>query len=108
MDDRSPINRRLGALAGGLIGLALALGLWGPDIAALAQYPFAQQVPLWIVGWLIVVGLGILAGWLAAHVSHSLAAGGLWLAAAVLALLLAGHLPFEGRTLLAWLADSRF
>src|SRR5258706_5633992 len=107
MDDRSPINRSLGALAGGLIGLALALGVWGPDVAALAQYPFVLQWPLWIAGGLIVIGLGILAGWLAAHVSNGLAAGGLWLAFAVLALLLAGHFPFDGRTPLALLADSR-
>jgi hypothetical protein len=108
MDDLGPVYRRLGALAGGLIGLALALGFWGPDVAALARHPFVLQVPVWIMGGVLVVGLATLAGWLAARTSSGLAAGGLWLAAAVLALLVAGRLPFDGRTWLAWLADRRF
>ncbi|MEP7358872.1 MAG: hypothetical protein ABI847_16605, partial [Anaerolineales bacterium] len=108
MDERGTLTQRLGALAGGLIGLALALGLWGADIAALAGQPFALQVPLWLAGGALVVGLGALAGWLAARLHSGLLAAGLWLLAAVLSLLAAGHLPFEGRTLLAWLADGRF
>jgi hypothetical protein len=55
-----------------------------------------------------VLVVGALAGWLAARPSNPLLGALTWLAAAAVIMLVAGHLPFEGRTLLAWLADRRF
>jgi hypothetical protein len=109
MDERSPLNQRLGALAGGLVGLALALGVYSPDVVALAGSPFVLQVPLWITGGVVLVALGILAGWLSARAAGGLAAGAIWLVTALMALVLIGRLPWDGRSLLAWLAgDARF
>ncbi len=98
----------MGALSGGLAGLALAAGLWGPD--AIGLWP-AHEPLLYaslLIGATGVLVLGVLAGWLAARSGRLLVGAALWLAMAVLAALIAGHLPFEGLTLLVWLADRRF
>jgi hypothetical protein len=95
MAEQSTLHLRLGALGGGLTGLALAAGIWGPD--AWAMSAAAARLPLYYPSVVIAAGgvlvVGVLAG---------------WLAATAVCMLLAGHLPFEGRTLLAWLADHRF
>jgi len=102
------LQRRLGALSGGLTGLALAAGLWGPGALGLRLANMPLYYPSILLGGLGALVVGTLAGWLAARASRLLLAGLIWLAAAGLIMLMAGHLPFEGRTLLAWLADRRF
>jgi|SRR5579859_2775762 len=108
MPEPNAIQQRLGALSGGLIGLALAAGIWGPDMLGLRQAHIPFYYPLVLMGVAGVLVVCALAGWLAAHSIHQLLSMLIWLAAASLAMLVAGHLPFEGRTLLAWLADRRF
>ena len=108
MAEPSAIDQRLGALSGGLTGLALAVGLWGPDALGLGQAHMPLLYPSLLMGATSVVGLGVLAGWLAARTSRILIGVTPWLAAAILSALIAGHMPFEIRTLLVWLADRRF
>jgi hypothetical protein len=108
MADRTKVNQRLGALAGSLIGLALALGIWGPDAIGLRQSHLVLLYPTLLAGAFTVVLLGSLAGWLAARTARRLAAPAIWLAVTLVVVLIAGHLPYEGRTILAWLADRRF
>jgi hypothetical protein len=108
MSDRPKVHQGLGALAGGLIGLALAAGIWGPDALGLRQSHLVLLYPSLLASVLTVAVLCALAGWAAARTTRKLAAPAIWLAAGLAAVLIAGHLPFEGRTFLAWLADRRF
>lgn len=100
--------QRLGLLNGALIGLALALGAWGPSLAALLRLPVALLLPSILLGALALVGLGALAGWLAARWGTALGGGLVWLAASLLMIWLLGHQPYEGQSLLAGLLDPRF
>lgn len=108
MADLDTIERRLGLLSGGLTGLAFAAGLWGPDAVGLWQAHLALWYPPMLAAAAGLVTLGALAGWLAARIGRTLLGALIWLIAAILVMFIAGHLPFEGRTLLAWLADRRF
>jgi hypothetical protein len=102
------VQQRLGTLAGGLIGLSLAAGMWGADALAMSQAHLPQYYLPVLAGALVVTALGALAGWLAARTARNIVGALLWLAVAVVSVVMAGHLAFEGRTLLAWLADPRF
>ncbi len=108
MDNNTRLIRRLGALSGGLTGLALAAGIWGPYAADLWRVQVPLLFPALLFGAAVVLVLGVIAGWLAARSSRTFVGMLTWLAAAVLSILVAGHLPFEGQTVLAWLADRRF
>jgi hypothetical protein len=108
-DDRQrPLSLRLGLLNGCLIGLALALGLWTPDVVTLILNPVEGAWPVLILGVLAVVGLCSLGGWLAARIERAAVGMLVWAAVGGLAVSVAGHVPYEGRTLIAWLADRRF
>jgi hypothetical protein len=98
---------RLGLLNGCLIGLSLALGVWALDAIFLITAPVRLGGPSLILGTLALVILGGLSGWLAAWVSRSWASGLVWLVTAWLMVLAIGHVPYEGRNLLVWVADRR-
>lgn len=105
---RLPTYRRLGALNGLLIGLALGLGAWGIETLRVARLPFPLAVPSYLVGIVAITALGALVGWLSARIARTWLTVLLWLAAGVLISLIIGYLPFYGRTLMVWLADPRF
>src|SRR5262249_51070701 len=54
------------------------------------------------------VVVGLVAGALAGRLTHPLLGALAWLAAAVAILFVTGHLPYDGASWLAWLADPRF
>jgi hypothetical protein len=108
MAEQNAIHLRLGALGGGLTGLALAAGIWGPDALAMGPAHMPLYYPSVLLAAAGVLLVGVLAGWLAARSINPVLCALTWLAAAVVSMLIAGHLAFEGRTLLAWLADRRF
>jgi hypothetical protein len=99
---------RLGLANGFLFGLALALGACLPEVLALGDRPVRLAVPLAVAGGVLVTVIASLAGWLGARFTAAFAAPLAWLAAAILITLVAGHLPYEGRTFLVWLVDRRF
>lgn len=99
---------KLGLYNGLLIGLALALGAWGPEAIDLRAAHLRLLYPSLLCGGLFVIGVGGLAGWLVARFPNALLSLLLWLLAAGLMTLAIGRLPYEGRSWLAWLADRRF
>lgn len=102
------VQQRLGTLAGALMGLSLAAGIWGPDALAMRQAHLPLYYPPVLIAALAVTALGGLAGWLAARTALNMVGALIWLAVTVVSVFIAGHLPFEGRTLQAWLVDRRF
>lgn len=63
--------------------------------------------PSLLLGCLALLLLGGLAGWLAAWPGSAFAGGVVWALAAGLMTWTIGHLPYEGRSLAAWLTDRR-
>jgi hypothetical protein len=102
------ISLRLGLLNGSLIGLALAVGFWIPDVVALIRNPVRGAWPVLLLGLLALLGLCALGGWMAARTEHAAIGMLIWAVTGALAIWVVGHLPYEGRTLIAWLADRRF
>ena len=102
------LSLRLGLRNGLLIGLALASGAWAPDAIVLSKVPARLLYPSLLLGCLALLLLAGLAGWLAARFGGALAGGLIWLLAAIPITWTIGHLPYEGRSLTAWLADRRF
>ena len=102
------LSLRLGWRNGLLIGLALALGAWALDAISLGPSHVRLLYPTLLLGCLVLLLLGALGGWLAALLGHALAGVVAWALAAVLMTWTIGHLPYEGRSLIAWLADRRF
>jgi hypothetical protein len=98
---------RLGLLNGLLIGLVLALGAWALDAIFLFTAPVRLGGPSLLLGALAVVLLGGLGGWLAAWIGRGWAGGLIWLGIGWLMLSVIGHVPYEVRTLLVWVADRR-
>jgi hypothetical protein len=93
---------------GVIFGLAFALFTWGRDGLILssnaADAPWAKL----LLGLPIALAIGLLAGWLTAVSSTIIVSIVVWTVAAALLTLIAGHMPFEGGNLAAWLADRRF
>lgn len=102
------LSLRLGLRNGLLIGLALALGAWAADAISLSIPHVRLLYPSLLLGCLALLLLGGLGGWLAAWFGGALAGGLIWLLVAGLMTLAIGHLPYEGRSLIVWLADRRF
>lgn len=98
---------RLGLLNGCSIGLSLALGVWALDAIFLITAPVRLGGPSLLLGLLALVALGGLGGWLAAWVGRGWAGGLVWLVVAALMVSVIGHVPYEGRSLLVWVADRR-
>lgn len=101
------LRTRLGLLNGLLIGLALALGVWTLDAIFLVMAPVRLGGPSLLLGAVALAFLGGLGGWLAAWTGRSWAGGLTWLVTGWLMVLVIGHVPYEGRTLLVWVADRR-
>jgi hypothetical protein len=101
------LSLRLGLLNGCLIGLSLALGVWALDALFLVTAPVRLGGLSLLLGTLALVVLGGLGGWLAAWVGRGWASGLIWLVTAWLMVLAIGHVPYEGRSLLVWVADRR-
>lgn len=99
---------RLGLLNGLLIGLTLALGVWGPSLLALAPLPTEWLSASILVGAVGVIAVSGVAGWWAARWSSALGGGLLWLAAGLAMVWLIGHQPYEIENLVIGLADGRF
>lgn len=99
---------RLGLQNGLLIGAALALGTWGPDAITSLGTPIRLLYPSLLLGCLMLLLLGSVGSWLAAWFENALAGGLVWLVVAGLVVWTIGHLPYEGRSLIVWLADPRF
>lgn len=103
-----PVYRRLGLLNGLLIGLALGLGAWGVEAWGAGRLPLPLFLPTLLLGILLMTALGGFVGWLSARLARTAITVVLWLAAAVLAILLMGYLSYYGRSLVVWVADLRF
>ncbi len=98
---------KLGLLNGLFVGLALALGVWTSDAISLGLSHVRMVYPSMLLGVLALAFLGGLAGWLAAWVVRGWAGAGIWLVAGVLMVRVIGLVPYHGRSLTVWLADSR-
>lgn len=103
-----PIYRRLSMLNGLLIGLALGLGAWGMEMWRIAQLPVTSYLTSLLLAVGLVVVLCGLVGWLTGRLNRTPVAVILWGITAVICTLILGYLPYYGRTLAVWLADSRF
>jgi hypothetical protein len=102
------LHHLLGSRSGLLVGLALALGAWLPQTIALSTAHVRALLPPFLLGTLVLVLLGGLAGWLASWRSSAAWGALVWLLAAAAMIWTIGHLPYEGRSLTIWLADPRF
>ena len=98
---------RLGLVNGLLIGLSLALGVWALDAIFSITAPVRLSNGSLVLGGLALVILGGLGGWLAAQVHRAWFGGLAWIAAAICMIWVIGHVPYEGRNLMVWLADRR-
>jgi hypothetical protein len=99
---------RLGRRQGWLTGLALALGAWGLHAVVLSNSHAQAIYPPLALGLAALLLVGGLAGWLAALRDSTLWGGMIWLLAAIAMTWILGHVPHEGRSLLAWLTEPRF
>jgi hypothetical protein len=100
--------RRLGLRNGLLVGLALALGAWSPQVIGLGAVHVRELLAPILSGILVLVLLGGLAGWLASWRGSAVWGALIWFLAAGAMIWTVGHLPYEGRSLLVWLAERRF
>lgn len=105
---QQPVYRRLGLINGLLIGLALGLGAWGAEAVLIASLPVPLYLPSLLLGVAGVTALCGLTGWVTSRIELTAVTGILWVLTAVACILIIGYLPFQGRTLVAWLADRRF
>ncbi|RMG97960.1 MAG: hypothetical protein D6706_07820 [Chloroflexi bacterium] len=103
-----PLTIRVGLLNGLLTGLAVAIGVWGLAIKAVAPLPLTLRFEPILLGSLFVVLLCGLTGWLTARINRSGWNMIFWLGTAVLVIHIIGYTPYTGRTLLIWLIDHRF
>jgi hypothetical protein len=101
------LSLRLGLRNGLLIGLALALGAWAPDAILLSTCHVRLLYPTLLLGCLGLLLLGGLGGWVVAWLGKAFAGGVVWAMVAWLMTWTIGHLPYEGHSLIVWLADRR-
>ena len=101
------LSLKFGLLNGLFIGLGLALGVWASDAIFLGLSHVRLAYPPMLLGVLALAALGALAGWLAAWVARAWASALIWLGAGILMIRVIGMVPYEGRSLIVWLADRR-
>jgi hypothetical protein len=110
--DRDLQLRRLplkfGLCNGLLVGLTLWLGAWAPEAVALSTAHVRLVYSPLLLGLLALLLLGGLAGWLAAWREGAFWGGLVWFLSAGIMTWAIGHLPYEGCSLIVWLADRRF
>lgn len=103
-----PVYRRLALVNGLLIGLAVGLGAWGLEALRVARLPAPLYLPTLALGLAAAMLLCALVGWLSGRFARTPVTFLLWILTAVACMYLIGYLPFQGQTLVAWLADPRF
>jgi hypothetical protein len=103
-----PAYRRLGLLNGLLIGLAVGLGAWAVEALRVSRLPVPLYLPTLFLGLVTVTLLGGLTGWITARLARPFVTVVMWVLMAVMSMYVIGYLPFQGRTLVVWLADPRF
>jgi hypothetical protein len=101
------LGLKFGLLNGLFLGLGVALGVWTSDAIFLGLSHVRLVYPSMLLGVLALVFLGGLAGWLAAWAARAWASGLIWLGAGALMARVIGLVPYEGRSLIMWLADRR-
>jgi hypothetical protein len=106
--EQAILHQRLGLLNGALIGLALAVGLWGQQVWALSRLPIELPYASVLLGSGALMLLYSVTGWLTARLRQAAVTVLLWLGAAVLSTFIIGYQPSFGRTLAVWLLDRRF
>ena len=101
------LSLRFGLLNGLFLGLGLALGVWTSDAIFLGLSHVRLVYPSMLAGLLALVLLGGLAGWLAAWIARAWIGALIWVGTGVLMVRVIGLVPYEGRSLVLWLADRR-
>ncbi|NIV31784.1 MAG: hypothetical protein GWN58_20550, partial [Anaerolineae bacterium] len=101
------LRLKFGLVSGLIIGLALALGVWTLDAIFLITGPVRLIGTGLLLGALALVLLGAFGGWLAAQVGRAWFGGLVWIGTAICMVWVIGHVPYEGRNLMVWLADRR-
>lgn len=97
-----------GLLNGAMIGLTLGIGTWGVEVVRLLPLPMPWRLAPAISGMFLFLGLGLGVGWLTARFNKGGLTLMLWLVVTALMSIIAGHIPFEGRTLITWIVAPRF
>lgn len=96
-----------GTAYGVVFALSFALMAWGRDALLLAS---AEAHLAWlnlILGLPSALIICALAGRLTGSFSNAAVSVSAWTVAGVLLAMIAGHIPFEGRTLFVWLTEAR-
>jgi hypothetical protein len=99
---------KLSLINGFLIGFAIALGAWGLVAFQMAGIPVPLKYPSLIVGSVLLIGLGVLTGWLTGRMEKAWSVVLVWGGTAVIATMIIIFQPYYGRTFTIWLADRRF
>jgi hypothetical protein len=100
--------RFFGLLNGLLFGLALAAGIWGPEVRRIQELPVPLKFAPFILGAVVIVVLGAFAGWLTARLDRFWITALVWLGAGVAAALVVSLVPSQGRSVIVQLVDRRF
>jgi hypothetical protein len=101
-------NTRISLWHGATLGLALAVGLWLPEVIRLWGVPLRHFYPTLAVGSMALGLIGGVTGVLSARFSHAAFSSLLWLGAGLVSAWLIGGTLFQTQTLVAWLGDLRF
>jgi len=96
-----------GTAYGLIFGLSFALLTWGYDGLLLASSAADLAWAKLFLGLPLAIAIGALTGRLAALSSSTAVFVTLWAMAGALLGIVAGHIPFDGGNLAAWLADRR-
>lgn len=105
---QSSAYRMIGLVNGLLLGLALALGVWGVAGYTQASLPIRMPIAGFILAAVLVVIFTGSAGWLTARFGKGWFTVVAWLLTAGLIVLVIGYESSHIRTLLVWLVDRRF
>jgi hypothetical protein len=106
--EETAVSPVLGLLNGALLGLALAVGAWGAQAAALLPLPLALKYHSFLLASGLLILLCALAGWLTAWLNRTAVTVLLWLGTAVVVTSLVVIESSSLRTLVVWLVDGRF
>ena len=84
----SKIYRILGLVNGLLIGLAVAVGVWGPQLSALADVPIEARYTSYIIAVIALLVVTGFAGWISALIAKTWSTMLLWLFAGMISSLI--------------------